>query len=291
MRAVRYERYGPPDVLELVDVEPPVPHDDEVRVSVRATTVNRTDCGFRQGKPFIVRFFSGLTRPKRPVLGTELSGVVESVGRGVTEFAVGDEVFGVNADRFGAHAELVCVRQDAPLAHKPTSMTFDEAAAIGDGVVLALTCLRWARVAKGQRILVYGASGSIGTAAVQLAKHFEAEVTAVCNTSNVEIVRSLGADEVIDYTSEDFVRDGDSYDVVLDAVGKTSFRRCRRAIKPGGRFVSTDLGPFAQVPVLAVLTAVTSRFGGRRVSLPLPRTPRTTSSFSRTSSTLVRIAG
>ena len=271
MRAVRYERYGPPDVLELVDVEPPVPHDDEVRVSVRATTVNRTDCGFRQGKPFIVRFFSGLTRPKRPVLGTELSGVVESVGRGVTEFAVGDEVFGVNADRFGAHAELVCVRQDAPLAHKPTSMTFDEAAAIGDGVVLALTCLRWARVAKGQRILVYGTSGSIGTAAVQLAKHFEAEVTAVCNTSNVEIVRSLGADEVIDYTSEDFVRDGDSYDVVLDAVGKISFRRCRRAIKPGGRFVSTDFGPFGQVPVLAVLTAVTSRFGGRRVSLPLPR--------------------
>ena len=114
MRAVRYERYGPPDVLELVDVEPPVPHDDEVRVSVRATTVNRTDCGFRQGKPFIVRFFSGLTRPKRPVLGTELSGVVESVGHGVTEFAVGDAVFGVNADRFGAHAELVCVRQDAP---------------------------------------------------------------------------------------------------------------------------------------------------------------------------------
>lgn len=271
MRAVRYERYGPPDVLQLVDVEPPVPEDDEVLVRVRATTVNRTDCGFRQGKPLIVRFFSGLTRPKRPVLGTELSGVVDAVGPAVTEFVVGDEVFGVNADRFGAHAELVCVRQDAPLAHKPTSMTFDEAAAVGDGVVLALTCLRWARVEKGQRILVYGASGSIGTAAVQLAKHLGAGVTAVCNTRNVEVVRSLGADEVIDYTSEDFVRDGDAYDVVLDAVGKISFRRCRSAIKPGGRFVSTDFGPLGQVPVLAVLTLVTSRFGSRRVSLPLPR--------------------
>ena len=254
--------------------------------SVRATTVNRTDCGFRQGKPFIVRFFSGLTRPKRPVLGTELSGVVDAVGPAVTEFVVGDEVFGVNADRFGAHAELVCVRQDAPLAHKPTSMTFDEAAAVGDGVVLALTCLRWARVAKGQRILVYGASGSIGTAAVQLAKPFEADVTAVCNTSNVDIVRSLGAHEVIDYTSEDFVRDGDSYDVVLDAVGKISFRRCRRAIKPGRRFVSTDFGPLGQVPVLAVLTAgdVEVRRAGGCVAAPalhqarhrLPQGPRST---------------
>jgi NADPH:quinone reductase-like Zn-dependent oxidoreductase len=271
VKAVRYERYGPPDVLQLVDVEPPVPRDDEVLVRVRATTVNRTDCGFRQGKPFIVRFFSGVTRPRRPVLGTELSGVVDSVGSAVTELAVGDEVFGVNADRFGAHAELLCVRQDAPLARKPESMTFEEAAAVGDGVVLALTCLRCARVVKGQRILVYGASGSIGTAAVQLAKHFEAEVTAVCNTSNVEVVRSLGADEVIDYTCDEFVRDGDAYDAVIDAVGKISFRRCRRAIKPGGRFVSTDFGPLGQVPVLAVLTLVTSRFGGRRVSLPLPR--------------------
>ena len=234
MKAVRYERYGPPDVLQLVDVEPPVPRDDEVLVRVRATTVNRTDCGFRQGKPFIVRFFSGVTRPRRPVLGTELSGVVDSVGSAVTELAVGDEVFGVNADRFGAHAELLCVRQDAPLARKPESMTFEEAAAVGDGVVLALTCLRCARVVMGQRILVYGASGSIGTAAVQLAKHFEAEVTAVCNTSNVEVVRSLGADEVIDYTCEEFVRDGDAYDAVIDAVGKISFRRAGARSSPVG---------------------------------------------------------
>jgi NADPH:quinone reductase-like Zn-dependent oxidoreductase len=271
VRAVWHERYGPPEVLRLVDVAAPVPRDDEILVRVRATTVNRTDCGFRQGKPLVVRFFSGLTRPKRGVLGTEFSGVVEAVGRSVSELAVGDEVFGVNADRFGAHAELVCVRQSATIARKPDTMTFDEAATVCDGAILALTCLRWARVAKGQRILVYGASGSIGTAGVQLAKHLGAEVTAVCGTKGVEVVRSLGANEVIDYTRDDFVRAGDEYDVVFDAVGKISFRGCRPALKRRGRFVSTDFGPRGQVPVLAVVTAVTSRLGGRRVSLPLPR--------------------
>jgi NADPH:quinone reductase-like Zn-dependent oxidoreductase len=166
----------------------------------------------------------------------------------------------------------MCVRQTAPLARKPTPMAFEEAAAVCDGAILALTCLRWAGVEKGQRILVYGASGSIGTAGVQLAKHIGAEVTAVCNTKNVEIVRSLGADEVIDYTREEFVRDGDGYDVVFDSVGKISFWQCRRALVKRGRFVSTDFGPRGQVPLLAVPTAVTSRLlGGRRVSLPLPR--------------------
>jgi NADPH:quinone reductase-like Zn-dependent oxidoreductase len=254
-----------------VDLPDPVPGDDEVLVRVHASTVNRTDSGFRRGKPFVVRFFSGLRRPKRQVLGTELAGVVEAVGPAVTEFAVGDPVFGVNADRFGAHAELVCLRERAPLARKPEALPFDEAAAVCDGVVLARTCLRWAALRGGQRILIYGASGSIGTAAVQLAKHLGARVTAVCNTPNVEVVRSLGADDVIDYTATDFVRDGDVYDVVFDAVGKISFRRVRPALRRGGRFVSTDFGPLGQVPLLAVVTAVTSRLGGRRVSLPLPR--------------------
>src|SRR4029450_9321687 len=161
--------------------------------------------------------------PRRQVLGSELAGVVEAVGPAVTEFAGGDEVFGVNADRFGAHAELVCVRQEAPLARKPEGMPFDEAAAVCDGIVLARTSLRWAKLRPGQRILIYGASGSIGTAGVQIAKHLGAEVTAVCNTANVELVRSLGADDVIDYTATDFVRDGDAYDVVFDAVGKISY--------------------------------------------------------------------
>ncbi len=271
MRAVRYERYGPPEVLHVVDMPDPVPGDDEVLVRVHASTVNRTDSGFRLGRPLVVRAVSGITRPRRPVLGSEFAGVVEAVGPAVTGFAVGDPVFGVNADRFGAHAELVCVRQGAPLAPKPAALPFDEAAAVCDGVVLARTCLRWAALRRGQRILIYGASGSIGTAGVQLAKHLGAEVTAVCNTPNVEVVRSLGADEVIDYTAEDFVRAGDVYDVVFDAVGKISFRRCRPAIRRGGRFVSTDFGPLGQVPLLAAVTAVTSRLGCRRVSMPLPR--------------------
>jgi NADPH:quinone reductase-like Zn-dependent oxidoreductase len=272
VRAVRYERYGPPEVLHLVDMPDPMPGDDEVLVRVHASTVNRTDSGFRRGKPFVVRFVAGLRRPKRPVLGTELAGVVEAVGPAVTEFAVGDEVFGVNADRFGAHAELVCVRQGAPLARAPVGMPLDEAAAVCDGVVLARTCLRWAALRRGQRILIYGASGSIGTAAVQLAKHLGAEVTAVCNGPNVALVRSLGAGDVIDYTATDFVRRGDVHDVVFDAVGKISFRRIRPVLRRGGRFVSTDFGPLGQVPLLAAVTAITSRLGGgRRVSLPLPR--------------------
>jgi NADPH:quinone reductase-like Zn-dependent oxidoreductase len=271
VRAVRYERYGPPEVLRVVEMPDPVPGDDEVLVRVRATTVNRTDCGFRQGRPLVVRLVSGLRRPRRPVLGTELSGVVEAAGRAVAGFEVGDEVFGVNSDRFGAHAELVRVRQHAPLALKPAGMPFEDAAAVCDGAILAMTCLRWAGVRPGQRIMIYGASGSIGTAGVQLAKHLGAEVTAVCNTPNVDVVRSLGADEVIDYTVDEFVREGDEYDVVFDAVGKISFWRCRPALRRGGRFVSTDFGPRGQVPILAAITAIPSRLGARRVSLPLPR--------------------
>lgn len=258
----------------MADVERPVPAADEVLIRVHATTVNRTDCGFRTAKPFVVRLFSGLRRPRRPILGTELAGVVEQVGAEVTRFAVGDRVFGVNVDRFGAHAAYVCVPQDAPLATMPAGMDFDEAAAVGDGAILALECLRRARVGPGQRLVVYGASGAIGTAAVQLAKHDGAHVTAVCNTKNVETVRSLGADEVIDYTQTDFTRSDERYDAILDAVGKHSFRRCRRSLLPGGRFVSTDLGLLAQVPVLALVTTVTSRFGSPRVYLPIPKYTR-----------------
>ena len=271
MKAVVHDRYGPPEVLRLADIDQPVPGDDEVLVRVRATTVNRTDCGFRSGKPFIVRPFSGLTRPKRPVLGTELAGVVEAVGSAVTEFAVGDEVFGVNADKFGAHAEYIRMREKDPLAKKPAGISFEEAAAVCDGVILALAMLRAAGLEKGQRVLVYGASGSIGTAAVQLARHFETEVTAVCNTKNVDLVRSLGADVVIDYTQEEFIRDGDQYDIVFDAVGKSSFGHCKPALNRGGRFVATDFGPKVQNPFLALFTWLPAKFGTRRVLFPIPR--------------------
>jgi NADPH:quinone reductase-like Zn-dependent oxidoreductase len=265
MRAVVYDKYGPPEVLRLEEVERPVPKEDEVLVKVHATTVNRTDCGWRGAKPFLTRYFTGLRRPKRRILGSELAGGVEAVGAAATEFKVGDHVFGVNY--FGAHAEFVCVPEDRPLAHKPTGMTFEEAAAAGDGAILALTALRKGDLRKGQKILIYGASGSIGTAAVQLATHFEADVTAVCNTKNVELVSSLGADEVIDYLQEDFTKNGQTYDVVFDAVGKHSFRRCRHSVKPGGFYVETDLGFMWHVPILALATRL---IGDKRVTLPTP---------------------
>jgi NADPH:quinone reductase-like Zn-dependent oxidoreductase len=265
MRAVVHDRYGPPEVLRLEDVERPVPKDDEVLVRVHATTVNRSDCGWRSAKPFITRYFTGLRRPKRRILGSELAGEVEAVGAAVSQFAVGDQVFG--AAGFGAHAEFVCIGEDRPLAHKPAGMTFEEAAAVCDGGIIALACLRKADLRKERSILIYGASGSIGTAAVQLAKYFEADVTAVCNTKNLELVRSLGAHRVIDYTQEDFTKNGETYDVVFDAVGKHSFRRCRRSLRPGGIYIETDLGFLWHVPLLALMTR---RIGDKRVTLPVP---------------------
>jgi NADPH:quinone reductase-like Zn-dependent oxidoreductase len=268
MRAVIHTEYGPPEVLRLADVDRPAPADDEVLVRVHATTVNRTDCGFRQPRPFFVRLFSGLRRPRHRILGTEFAGEVEQVGAAVTQFQPGDRVFGVNADRFGAHAEYVCVREAAPLAKLPAGLTFDEGAAVCDGAILALACLRWARLQRGQRILIHGASGSIGTAAVQLAVHMGAEVTAVCGTSGVDIVKQLGAHRVIDYMREDFTAIGETYDVVFDAVGKTSFRRARHLVKKGGAFVETDLGFLWQNVLLTVLTW---RFASKRVMMPIPR--------------------
>jgi NADPH:quinone reductase-like Zn-dependent oxidoreductase len=265
VRAVVHDKYGPPDVLRLEEVERPVPEDDEVLVKIHATTVNRSDCGWRSAKRFIARYFTGLRRPKRRILGSELAGEVEAVGRAVSQFEVGDRVFGVNY--FGAHAEFVCMPEDRPLTQMPTGMTFEEAAAVCDGAILALTCLRKADLSKNRSILIYGATGSIGTAAVQLAKYFDADVTAVCNTENVELVSSLGADEVVDYLQEDFTKNGKTYDVVFDAVGKHSFRRCRRSLEPGGIYIETDLGFLWHVPILALLTR---RIGDKRVTLPTP---------------------
>jgi NADPH:quinone reductase-like Zn-dependent oxidoreductase len=264
MRAVVQDRYGPPEVLRLADVERPVPRDDEVLVKVHATTVNRSDCGFRGAEPFFSRFFTGLRRPRRRIRGTELAGEIEAVGGAVREFEVGEHVFGLGP---GAHAEYVCVRESAAIGPMPSGLTFDEAAAVCDGAIIALTCLRKGALRPGSRVLIYGASGSIGTAAVQLARHFEADVTAVCDTKSLELVASLGADRVIDYTQEDFTRNGETYDVIFDAVGKHSFRRCRRSLASGGVYVETDLGFLWHVPFLALL----SRWvGDKRVTLPVP---------------------
>jgi NADPH:quinone reductase-like Zn-dependent oxidoreductase len=266
MKAVVYDRYGPPDVLRIEEVERPVPADDEVLVRIHATTVTRTDAGLRSAEFFISRFVTGLRRPKRQILGMELAGEVEAVGFGVTEFEAGDHVFG--AKGFGAHAEYAVMRESAPLAHKPANVSFEEAAAVCDGAALALACLRKAGVREGQRIVVYGATGSVGTAGVQLAKHLGAHVTAVCNTKNVELVRSLGADEIVDYLHEDFTMNGETYDVVFDAVGMHSFRRCRRSLKPGGVYVSTDLGFMWHVPLFALLTRW---IGSKKVALGITK--------------------
>ena len=264
MRAVVFERYGPPEVLRLEDVEPSAPKEDEVLVRVRATTVNRTDTGVRQGQPFFSRFISGFPQPRWKILGTEVAGEVEATGPAVTEFKVGDQVFGVNAWRFGAHAEFVCMREGAALAHKPVGRSFEEAAAVCDGAILALGCLRPAQLREGKTILVYGASGSIGTAAVQLAKYYGADVTALCDTKNLELVRSLGADQAIDYTQEDFTTNGQTYDVIFDAVGKHSFRRSKGSLNRGGMYLATD---HLQNLALALWT---SRFGDKKVVFPIP---------------------
>ncbi len=195
MRAVVHDRYGPPNVLRVEEVERPEPKEDEVLVKIHATTVNRTDCHIRGANPFLWRFFgAGFLRPKQRLSGSDLAGEVVSVGSAVTEFAVGDHVFGTSGNRFGAHAEFMCVPESGRIALKPAGMSFEDAAAIADGALPALASLKHVNLREGQKIVVYGASGALGTAAVQLAKHLRAHVTAVCNTKNVELVRSLGAD-------------------------------------------------------------------------------------------------
>jgi NADPH:quinone reductase-like Zn-dependent oxidoreductase len=267
VRAVVHDRYGPPEVLRVAEVDRPVPQEDEVLVRVHASTVTRGDAmGVRSAEYRFTRVFTGIRRPRRTSSGTEFAGRVEEVGAAVAEFRVGDEVFG--AER-GANAEYVTVQESGAIAQKPTGLTHEEAAAVPDGSLLALTCLRPAYPLRGKSVLVYGAAGSIGTAAVQLlAHHFEAEVTAVCETKDVELVRSLGARDVLDRFRDDFTKNGTTYDVIFDAVGKHSFRRCRRSLKPGGIYISTDLGFMYHVPLLALIT----RFvGSRRATLGIGR--------------------
>lgn len=267
MRAVVHDRYGPPEVLRVADVERPVPAEDEVLVRVHASTVTRGDAmGVRSAEYRFTRVFTGIRRPRRTSSGTEFAGVVEEVGAAVTELRAGDEVFGVAP---GANAEYVTVRESGVIARKPTGLTHEEAAAVPEGSLLALTMLRPAAPLRGTRVLVYGAAGSIGTAAVQLlAHHFEAEVTAVCDTKDVELVRSLGARDVLDRFREDFTETGETYDVIFDTVGKHSFRRCRRSLKPGGTFITADLGYMYHVPLAALVTRLV---GSRRARLGIGR--------------------
>lgn len=259
MRVAAYERYGPPEVVGIAERPVPEPGAGEVRVRVHAASIGAADSAGRSGTPWFARLAFGFRAPKRPVLGSDFAGIVDAIGPGVTRFAVGDRVFGATGADGGAHAELLIVAESGAIVGLPAAVDMTDAAAICDGGLTALPLLRdGAHLRPGARVLVNGASGSVGAAAVQLAKHLGAEVTAVCGPAHVELVGSLGADRVIDYTREDFTAARDAYDVVFDAVGKSTFRRCRRSLVAGGAYLTT-------VPSFAImLQHLTSKAGSRR---------------------------
>jgi NADPH:quinone reductase-like Zn-dependent oxidoreductase len=264
VKAVVADRYGPPEILRISDVPRPTPAADQVLVRVHASSVTRSDCGLRNTEYFFSRALTGLRRPKQPIVGMEFAGVVDEVGSAVTQFAAGEEVFGIKG---GANAEYVCVRESGAIARKPSRLSFEQAAVVADGGLSALSMLPALGPIEGRQIVVYGASGSIGTAAVQVAKHLGATITAVCDTKHVELVRSLGADEVVDYAQEDWTRRG-PYDGVFDAVGKSSFRKARRALNPGAAYVSADLGFMWHGPLVILATRW---LGSRKAKLGMAR--------------------
>ena len=238
MKAMVCTQYGGPEVLQLQTVAKPVPKDHEVRIRVHASTVTSADSRIRRADPFLIRFMSGLIKPKKGILGNELAGEIEAVGKKVTRFKVGDQVFGASGFEMGAHAEYICLPEDGALAKLPANMSYEEAAAIPFGATASLDFLRdKGNIQPGQKVLIYGASGSLGTAAIQLARHFGAEVTGVCSTSNIELVKSLGAHQVIDYTKEDLTGYQETYDIIFDTIGKSPFSESVRALKKDGTYL------------------------------------------------------
>lgn len=270
VRAAVHSRYGPPDVLQIKEVPVPEPRAREILIKVHCSSVNRTDCGFLRAKPFVTRFFSGLFRPRHSSLGCEFAGRVAAVGPGVTQFSVGDAVFGYDDARWGGHAEYKVIREDKPVVKIPAGISDEQAAAATEGAHYALAYLRATKVGAGGRVLVHGATGAIGSAAVQLFKHAGAHVVATSTTRNMELIRSLGPDRVIDHEREDFIRCGETFDLVFDAVGKSSFGACKPLLVKGGVYVSTELGAHAQNPLLGLLSPLYKLVGAKRVMFPLP---------------------
>lgn len=263
MRAVAHMTYGPPDVLQIVEVAKPVPKDNEVLIKINATTVETTDTIFRGGKVISARLATGIMKPKETTPGSEFAGVIEAVGQAVTQFRVGDRVFGTAAPKVGAHAEYISLPDDSAIALTPGHLSDGEAVAIHPGAMTALPNLQGAaNIQPGQKILIIGASGSIGSSAVQLARHFGAEVTGVCSTANVDMVKSLGADRVIDYRKEDFTQSGEQYNIVFDTVGKSSFSAAKRVLKQGGTYLTTVVSPTILRQMLW-----TSKFGHHKAQI------------------------
>ncbi len=271
MRAAINNEYGPPEVVKLMEVDKPIAKDHEVLIKVHAATVNRTDCGFRSAEYFVSRFFSGLFKPKFKTLGNEFAGEIEAIGKAVTSFKIGDKVFGFNDANFGAHAEYMTMAEDQAITTMPALLTYEEAAPIAEGGHYALGNIRAAKITSGQNILVNGATGAIGSAAVQLIKYFGASVTAVCDTKNLALVKSLGADTVVDYTKQDFTKTSERFDVVYDAVGKSSFGQCKPLLKEKGIYMSTELGKNGENIWLAITT---SFFNAKKVIFPIPTTSK-----------------
>jgi len=267
MKAIVYTKYGPPEVAQLMEVPKPIPKDNEVLIKVYATTANRTDSGFRSAEYFISRFWSGLLRPKYQILGCEFAGIIEDIGKGVTTFNKGDKVFGFNDKTFGGHAEYLTIAETDAVTTMPEDLSFDAAAAITEGAHYALVDIRAAKVQRGQNVLVYGATGAIGSAAVQILKQFGAIITAVCNTKNVALVKSLGADTVIDYQTQDFTKTENKFEFIFDAVGKSSFGQCKPLLTENGIYISTELGKNGE-NILYALT--TSLWKGKKLLFPIP---------------------
>lgn len=263
MKAIEYYKYGSPEVMQIVEVEKPIPKDNEILVRIKVTTVTATECTFRQGKPYISRLFTGLTKPKLKRLGEELAGEVEEVGKNVKSFKKGDLIFGTAGPNFGANAEYICIPEDGVINMKPENLNFEESTASIDGFLTAMPFLRdTGKIKAGMKVLIYGASGSVGSAAVQVAKYFETEVTAVCSTDNVELVKAIGADYVIDYKNEDFTKNGKIYDLIFDAVGKTSFSKCKKSLSKNGVFLEAGVG-FGILPTVLW----TAMFGSKKARI------------------------